>query len=335
MILPILAAMVSGCGSARAEIAGDWTFFKSNFVMADGRVVDSPGSTSHARSQGIALLGAVAADDRDEFNHILRWTEANLDVRGDGLFACEWLPEAGVTSKRDSADGDILIAWALLRAQARWHSADLSEKARRNVAGIRKRLIREHGGYLLLLPSAEGYDGRRTTTVNLSYWIYPAFKDFNGIDPTPLWRQLAADGLRILEQARFGAAKLPSDWIDIDEHGAVVPSAGQPPRFGRGSQLIPLFLAWGMPGEPRLADLEEPFLKRWAHETGAIAPLWIDVATGTIAPNRAGPGLDAVLAVVHASLEKIRPAIPPMAAGLDFPAASVILLGEISAAPSH
>ena len=335
IVLSILALWVLGDGYARADVSGDWAIFKGVFVMADGRVVDSPDGTSHARNQGIALLGAVAADDRDAFNHILRWTEANLDIRGDGLYACEWLPEVGVTAKRDGADGDILIAWALLRAQAKWHAPDYKEIALRSVAGIRKRLLREHAGYLILLPSAEGYDGLRSTTINLSYWIFPALKSFAAADPTPRWKQLADDGIKLLQQARFGASKLPTDWVDLDDHGAVVPSAGQPPRFGSDAQQIPLYLAWGMTGDPRLPDLQEPFLKRWAHDTGAIAPLWIDVSTGAIAPTRAGPGLDAILAVTRASVGKVPPVTPPITSALDYRAASLILLGEISAEAPH
>lgn len=329
--MSILAVCGLGCGSARAEIAGDWAIFKSVFIMADGRVVDSPDGTSHARNQGIALLGAVAADDREAFNHILRWTEANLDIRGDGLYACEWLPEAGVTAKRDSADGDLLIAWALARAQSKWHAADLKESALRSIAGIRKRLIRKHGGYLILLPAADGFDGLRVTRINLSYWIFPAFRSFDAVESVADWQHLTADGVKLLEQAQFGVSKLPTDWVDLDEQGAVVPSAGQPPRFGSDAQQIPLFLAWGLAGDPRLPELQEPFLKRWAHDSGAVAPLWIDVSTGAIAPERAGPGLDAVLAAARASVGKTRPAMPRITAALDYRAASLILLGEISA----
>ena len=336
IIVSILALCVLGPGGARAEITQDWAVFKRLFVMADGRVVDSPDGTSHSRSQAIAMLGAVAADDRNSFSRLLNWTKANLDIRGDGLYACEWLPEAGVVAKRDCADGDVLIAWALLRAEAKWHAPAFKEDALRTVAAIRKRLLDEHGGYLLLMPGTDGYAGFRVTTINLSYWIFPALKSFDAAERTPQWRQLIADGIRLLEQARFGSTKLPTDWIDVDDHGAVTPAAGRPPRFGADAQQIPLFIAWGLAGDPRLAQIQEPFLKRWEHDTGAIAPLWVDVTTDAIAPARAGPGLDAILAAAHSSVGNTRTAMPAVKATFDYRAASLTLLGEVSvASTSH
>ncbi len=328
--LSILALCVLEAGRARAEITQDWAVFKHLFIMADGRVVDSTDGTSHSRSQGIAMLGAVAADDRNSFTHLLSWTQANLDIRGDGLYACEWLPETGVVAKRDSADGDILIAWALLRAEARWHAPAFKEAALRTILAIRKRLLNPHGGYLLLLPSTDGYDGFRVTTINVSYWIFPAFKSFDAVDRTPQWRQLTADGVKLLEQARFGNTKLPTDWVDVDDHGAVAPAAGRPPRFGVDAQQIPLFVAWGLTGDPRLPQLQEPFLKRWEHDTGAIAPLWIDVSTDAIAPTRAGPGLDAILAAARGSVGSAHQIMPTITSTLDYRAANLILLGQLS-----
>lgn len=330
IVLALLAFWVAGCGVARAEIADDWASFKSDYIMADGRVVDSPDGMSHARSQGIALLGAVAADDRDAFSRILNWTQANLDIRGDGLYAREWRPEAGVPARQDAADGDILIAWALVRAQARWHVPEFKDRALRSIAGIHKHLLREHGGFLLILPATEGYDGPLSTTINLADWIFPALRSFATIDPSPQWGRLEADGIKLLEQARFGPSHLPTDWIDIDGHGGTLPAAGHPPHFGAEAQQVPLFLAWGLGGTPQLPDLLEPFLKRWEHDNGTLAPSWIDVTTGAIASDRAGPGLDAVLAAARAAFARTRPVMPALSTAHDYRAASLILLGEIS-----
>jgi endoglucanase len=315
----------------RAQSAQDWAVFRHSFVMADGRVVDSPASTSHSRSQGIAMLGAVAADDRNAFSHILSWTEANLATRGDDLFACEWLPEAGVVAPpRDCADGDILIAWALLSAQSKWHADTFREDALRTLAAIRKRLLNQRGGYLLLLPGTEGYTSFHSTTINVADWIFPAFAAFDAADHAPQWRQLIADNAKLLEQARFGSTKLPTDWIDVDDHGAVSLASGRPPHFGLDAMQVPLFIAWGLKGDSRLPQLLEPFLKRWEHDTGAIAPQWIDVSTNAIAPTLAGPGLDAVLAAARGAVGSAGQTMPAITPKLDFPTASLILLGQVS-----
>ncbi len=335
MALPFLLAAASGTCAARADVADDWIGFKSLFVAPDGRVVDGGAAgSSSSRGQGIALLCAVAVDDRETFNRVYLWTEANLDTRGDGLFAASWSPEKGVADLRDAGDGDILIAWALARADQKWHAPVLRDRAIRSIHAIRNKLLRSRGGFLVLLPGSSDFEGARAATLNLSYEIFPAFASFRKLDPVPDWTRLAEDGLRLIGKARFGPNGLPTDWIDLDDRGDPVPSPGRPPRFGADAARIPFNLAWGFAGDPDLPGDEAPFLTRWSHDTGSTAPAWIDVSTGAIADMRAGPGLDAMLAAIRTILYHTPQTFPRITPKLDFAAASMVLLGRISLLPS-
>ena len=69
------------------------------------------------------MILATAFDDREQFDHLWQWTQRELQVRRDALFSWKWEPGAGkVTDSNSASDGDILIAWGLLRADQRWQA---------------------------------------------------------------------------------------------------------------------------------------------------------------------------------------------------------------------
>src|SRR6266403_1774716 len=47
--------------------------------------------------------------------------------------------------------------------------------------------------------------------VNLSYWVFPAFRDLKHVAPAVDWEQIIASGLSSIAAARFGGDKMPTD----------------------------------------------------------------------------------------------------------------------------
>ncbi|HEX3954083.1 MAG TPA: glycosyl hydrolase family 8, partial [Stellaceae bacterium] len=146
-----------------SSIAGEWGKYRDRFVTADGRVLDTGNKeVSHTEGQGWAMLFAASADDRASFEKIWSWTRTNLQRHDNALFAWRWDPAAGktpVADHNDASDGDILIAWALSRAAKQWKDPAYTAAAKRVLWDIRKKLLVNAPGRLLLLPGVEGFKG--------------------------------------------------------------------------------------------------------------------------------------------------------------------------------
>ena len=124
---------------------GHWTAFKTAFVTAEGRVKDTGnGGISHSEGQGFAMLLATHHHDRKAFDGLWTWTQQNLGVRADRLFAWKWVPDAAVAvpDLNDAADGDLLIAWALARAGRRWESSDYTAAANAIARDVLAKLVK-------------------------------------------------------------------------------------------------------------------------------------------------------------------------------------------------
>jgi endoglucanase len=259
-----------------------WRAYKSRFVSESGRIVDTAnGQISHSEGQGYGMLLAVAADDRAGFEAIWGWTRANLFVRGDELAAWRWEPDKrpAVADMNNATDGDLLIAWALTEAAEAWGDISYRIAARRIAVEIGSKLIllkSSHGA--LLLPGMAGFsaeDRADGPVLNLSYYVFPAFARLPLVAPEFDWGGLSRAGLRLIEKARFGPAKLPSDWISL-KSGEPQPADGFPAQFSYNAIRIPLYLAWAGFDQPRH---HETFLAAWDRREGRGLPL-IDLARG-------------------------------------------------------
>jgi len=123
------------------------------------RVIDTgQDGISHSEGQGVAMLLAVHHGDRASFERIWQWTKANLQVREDNLLAWRWTPEAGISDKNNASDGDLLVAWSLLRAFDKWHVPAHLQESRNIARDIREKLLRKTPQGLILLPGIEGFE---------------------------------------------------------------------------------------------------------------------------------------------------------------------------------
>ncbi|SON58086.1 Minor endoglucanase Y precursor [Hartmannibacter diazotrophicus] len=246
-----------------------WQQWRGRFVTEEGRVLDdSNGDISHTEGQGYGMLLAAFADDRATFDRLWHWTKTTLGVRGDGLFAWRYDPREGnpISDPNNATDGDLLIAWALGAAHARWErNADLLAGAAIARAVIRHAIVEGEDGPLLL-PAVSGFTAKDRPdgpVVNLSYWVFPAFPRLAEMVPEYDWQRLAASGHSLIRKARFGANDLPAEWTALGGK-RMRPANGFDPVFGYNAVRVPLYLAmagFGAFGGNR-ADLA-PFDTLW------------------------------------------------------------------------
>jgi endoglucanase len=95
----------------------------------------------------------------------------------------------------------------------------------------------------VLLPGENGFEPGEGLIVNLSYWIFPAFRSLAKIDPAPDWQLLEQSGLKLIEVARFSPWELPPDWLFLVKSTAKV-AEGFEPVYGYNAVRIPLYMAW-------------------------------------------------------------------------------------------
>ena len=285
--------MVSLMLFAQSAAAGesDWADFKQRFIESDGRLVDrSQGGISHSEGQGFAMLLAVHYDDSKVFNRLWQWTQKHLQVRDDNLLAWRWQPDIGVVDKNNASDGDLLVAWSLLRAYEKWHTSAYLVASQKLAQDIRGKLFKRTNHGLILLPGIDGFDKPEGVTINLSYWIFPALHEMGRADPSPEWEELSKSGIAILQYAKFGRWGLPPDWLLLDD--TVKPADGSPQRFSYDAVRIPLYLLWsGLETEALL----KPYRDYWNYFSGGrFLPPWTNFNDDSVASYDASEGIHAI-----------------------------------------
>jgi endoglucanase len=106
------------------------------------------------------MLLATLVGDRAAFESMFRWTEANLARQDVALYIWRYDPQAAnpVSDMNNATDGDILIAWAMARAGAKWGVKAWEDRSAQIRAAIRNRLVVDRFGGHFLLPGLQGFD---------------------------------------------------------------------------------------------------------------------------------------------------------------------------------
>lgn len=281
-------------------LARAWPAYRKAFIREDGRVVDNGnGGISHSEGQGYAMVLAAAVQDRDSFARLWRWTSRELYIRDDGLAAWKWEPRASpnVTDRNNASDGDLLIAWALAEAGARWEEPGYTTAARTIAGAIFKHNVSASRFGPILLPGAVGFSASEQPdgpVVNLSYWIFPALERMAILVPGHDWAGLRASGLALIRDSRFGPLRLPPEWLAIGGK-APVPATNFERRFGYNAVRIPLYLAWSQRAQ---ADQLKPFLTMW-NATENLGPFIVDIDDGKASGNLDAPGYRMIFALAQ------------------------------------
>ncbi len=313
-----------------AQDRAEWAVFKQRFVSAEGRVVDTGnGGVSHSEGQGWGMLFAVAFDDPATFDRLLDWTSRTLRRPADALHAWRYLPQGPVRVPdwNNATDADLFIAAALSRAASRWGRPDHAAAARAIARDILGKLVRQAGPRTVLLPGAEGFETPGGIAVNPSYYVFPMLREMARLAPSPQWARLRQDGLAILADGRFGAWRLPPDWLLVDRRsGALAPHPNWPARFSYDAIRVPLYLAWSREMPSAAGDA---FATYWSARQAA-PPAWVDLRTNATAGYEAPPGMIAVAKIATNSdywdEKALLPASFPMLhASPDYSAALILL----------
>ncbi|MGE5255993.1 MAG: glycosyl hydrolase family 8 [Hyphomicrobiales bacterium] len=275
--------------------AMDWKAYQQAFVSGDGRVVDFfQNSISHSEGQGYGLLLALMNGDRPAFERMVKWTTDNLQVRRDALFAWSWGQrpngEWNVIDYNNASDGDILIAFALLKAADRWGHPPFGEAARRILRDVRAHLTVSPQDYQLIAPAYFGFNGQSSNIFNTGYLVLPAFAEFARVDDEAYWKRILRDSQRLLEKAAFSSFKLPADWVAL-ENGQVIIAASRSAFFGFEAIRVPLYLVWQGAGD-RLRSFSAylDFIER-----AGYLPSRVNLIDGSMSGHEAPAGFHAVM----------------------------------------
>ncbi len=333
-LLSMTAVVFVLFGAEAVAADPDWTLYKQRFLLPEGRVVDTgQARVSHTEGQGMTMFLAVHFDDQAAFNKIWQWTRRNLQVRDDKLLSWRWsskdcAAETGkdcVRDKNNASDGDVFIAWALLRAHQKWKSPGHLAAAMEIIQAIRKQLLRKSSRGPVLIPGMDGFERPDGTVINLSYWVFPAIPDFAKVDPAPEWLELQQAGVNLLLEAHFGRWGLPADWILLGNK--LAPAPGFLPRFGYDAVRIPLYLLWAKNETPALLA---PFKAYWDHFKGAkfISP-WTSLDDNSIDSYDASPGLRSIaeLTVAYPNISTVR--LPALDAKQEYYSSVLLMLTKV------
>lgn len=327
------AAPLAGADAARRSFLkpAEWEAFKARFVTAEGRVVDSGnGDMSHSEGQGFAMVLATAFDDPGAFLALWRWARTMLQVRDDALLAWAWRPEAGeVTDRNNASDGDIFVAWGLLRAFARWGEPAWRDAARRILADLAARCVVTRGDATLLLPAASGFVHGERVVVNPSYWVYPALHAFAEAGADGPWRALARSGRALVDGFAATGSGLVPDWCRVGDR--IGPAEGLSFAFGFDAVRVPLYLRWGYPARGVRESLRPvaDYVERYSG-IGAV-PATLDLATGATADYPMSRGAQAILLLAQHTVTGSRLLLPLQRDGGDYYAQVLLLLTKLAA----
>lgn len=293
-----LTALASCCALA-ADPA--WEHFKSRFVTGDGRVLDVyQGNISHSEGQAYAMLLAEHFQDHRLFDQLWTWTRNNLQVRHDALLAWNWGKRVNgewiVIDYNNATDGDVLLAYALIRASERWSNASYAAEARKIVQAIRQHLGVRFGNHLLLLPGYTGFVGPAGFSFNPSYFVPTAYRKFAMFDDQTFWRQAEQGAQFMLQQACSNSSQLPPDWL-AGKDGNLTNDERKGRHFGYEAVRVFLYASWGK--NTQLHCSATRLLETFRDQRKL--PARIDVKTGEFDSREAPGGFYAVLASTAAA----------------------------------
>ncbi|WP_439551052.1 glycosyl hydrolase family 8 [Falsiroseomonas sp.] len=335
VLTPACGAATSGEEAATGpdDPAAQYRAFRDRYVLSDGRVVDTGNQgISHSEGQGYAMLFAEAFDDRPTFDRVHQWARRTLR-RPDGLHSWRFRPDqrVRVDDPNNATDGDLYIAWALLRAADRWREPEYRRDGIAIGQAILSRLVMEVNGRMVLLPAAQGFNHGDRVVVNPSYYAFPALFALSRAVPDRAWQRVMGDGVQMLRGMRYGRWGLPADWVEITRGpgGQARPAAGWPTRFSYDAVRVPLHLAWaGMTDEPAVRAANN----FWNDPGFSIRPAWTDLRTGQVAPYAAPSGIHAVAEVTTATgwHRGISRQLPTVARSPDYYSAALAILSRIA-----
>lgn len=321
---PLVAQAQTRFEPRHDALAEAWTSFRDRFMHA-GRIVDTGNNgITHTEGLGVGMLAAQACGDRASFDAL--WNFAGRLRRVDNLHAWNWVPEAGIVDVNNASDGDLYMAWALLRGGVRWRDSGLIASALSIAEALRRHCMPEtiHGH--LLSPGVRGFIshngmGTRLVVVNPSYWALPGMRELGAAEAAPRWKDAVSNASALLQRLRFGSAQLPADWVVLTDPPQPWPE--RPARFGFEAIRVPLFLVWDRQHRhPTLLSCA-----RYLREPGFAA--WQALNSNAKAAYAGSNGFEAVARLARKAAFGTPFALPSMDG--DYYSSSLVLLVALAA----
>lgn len=276
-----------------------WSSYRLHFIQGDGRTVDPMREmATTSEGQSYSLLKAVWLDDRDTFDRVLAWTNNNLRVRGDALFAFLWgqRPDGAWTplDANVASDADQDIALALIFAHRRWGADAYLAQARAVLADLWRQTVVAVGDRPFLTAGNWALQQDRPT-LNPSYLAPYAYRIFAQADPERPWAALVDSSYEVLTASsgqpldRGAAVGLPPNWCALDRATGqpAPPQADLDTHFGydafRTYWRVALDALWF--GEPRAV--------RYLQQSDFLRKVWLK--EGTVSAVYSHDGVPVVL----------------------------------------
>lgn len=282
--------------AAPSPEVSEWKYFEEHFISGDGRVIDPfQNDISHSEGQGYSMLLAVQYQDKPLFDKLLQWTTNNLQVRRDALSAWGWgkRPNAewNVIDYNNATDGDVLIAYALIRAGQKWDQKDYTQRAIAIIQSLRTHVAVKLNDRTFLLSGYNGFADDKGLVLNPSYQILSAYQAFADIDDRQFWEKIHQDAQYLLSKADKNTENLPADWVLAEPSGSINIYAAKSTRFSYEAIRVILYLAWAkLPPPDGVKDVLNYYQKH-----GRI-PEWYDLTKDKISSEAASAGFYAIFA---------------------------------------
>lgn len=294
----------------------DWQKFSDRFIQADGRVIDitfDRKSTSEGQSYG--LFFALVANQRSQFDTLLKWTSDNLahgqlgsqlpgwlwGLRDDGRWA--------IKDENSASDADLWLAYTLLEAGRLWRAPEYAVLGRQMLTLIKRHEIVQAGAAgPVLLPAPFGFkldQGR--WRINPSYLPGFMFRYLAGADPQGPWQAVWDNYLRMAP--RIFSAGFAPDLFIVDAAGVVTPDTERSPSGSYDAIRVYLWAGMSGRGSQDMLKWLSPYaglIRRFGAPPENINPLDGTVRKSDYLPVGYSGAVLPFLSAIHdrASLEK-------------------------------
>ena len=221
-----------------------WQRYSEQVIDAQGRVVDhAGGDRTTSEGQAYALFFSLVANDRDHFDKLLNWTEANL-AGGDltvRLPAWSWgkNPDGNwkVIDNNPASDADLWMAYTLIEAGRLWREPRYEKLGSLLASRIATSEIATVPGVgTTLLPGPTGFHPDDTTWIlNPSYLPPPLLLRFGKAMPQGPWTAV----LHSLAPMLTPGNGFAMDWL-TSSGGTLRPSTAPTQQNQNGASVVPL-----------------------------------------------------------------------------------------------
>ncbi|MFI4962767.1 MAG: cellulose synthase complex periplasmic endoglucanase BcsZ [Legionellales bacterium] len=262
LLLLCLIGMLCYCEFRRPIHWQLWSEFKHHYISKEGRVVDPSSHRTTSEGQSYGLFFALVANDPDEFDTILSWTQANLTESNlnDQLPAWLWGENSekieDILDHNSSADSDLWIAYDLIEAGRLWGNTDYQHLGEHMLDRISKEEVAELPGLgPVVLPGKKGFTGTNTWELNPSYTPPQLLTRFATINAT--WLSVQQSNQRLLQET--SPCGFAPDWVVWEQNKGWQPSAKDPNLGSYDAIRVYLWVGMMAEDDPSRAALVRHF----------------------------------------------------------------------------